>query len=222
MIKVGMPHISFTWLWLILATVPLQAQATNPYELRLACDSASFPPTISAHELARRFGAKNITGGSIYLGEGESKRGTILFADNSEKRLEILWQDTAGQRFPSVIRVQGTIGSLWTTGEGITITTRLRTLERLNGKAFRMAGFGFDGSGWVMSWSGGKLAKSGGASCEFRAGLANVGRDVTDRQLSGQVTGDHEFSSAHPAMQMLDPRVDRLYLVFKPMPPQPF
>lgn len=215
-----MQHISFTWLWLILAAVPLQAQATNPYELRLACDSASFPPTISADELVRRYGAQNVTSGSIYLGEGESERGTILFAGNSWKRLEILWQDTAGHRFPSSIRVQGTVGSEWTTAEGITITTRLRTLERLNGKPFRLAGFGWDGSGTVTSWSGGKLAKSGGNACELRAGLADAGRDAFDRRLSDQVQGDREFSSAHPAMQTLDPRVDRLYLTFKRMPPR--
>jgi hypothetical protein len=222
MIEAGMSRISFNLLWLLVTTFQVQAQATNPYELRLACDSASFPPTISADELVRRFGAQNVTSGSIYLGEGQSELGTILFAGNSEKRLEILWQDTAGKRFPSFIRVQGTGGSLWTTAEGITITTRLRTLERLNGKPFRLAGFGFDGSGSVMSWSEGKLARSGGAACEFRAGLMDVGRDATDRKLSGQVMGDREFSSAHPAMQTLDPRVDRLYLRFKPMPPHTF
>jgi hypothetical protein len=52
----------------------------------------------------------------------------------------------------------------------------------------------------------------------LRAGLATAGRDATDRQLYGQVSGDRVFSSAHPAMQALDPRVDRLYLVFKKTP----
>ena len=219
MIGIRTRRISFAALWLIVAAVQLQAQTANPYELRFACDSASFPPTISAPELVRRFGAQNVTSDSIYLGEGQSQRGTILFAGNSEKRLEILWRDTVRQRFPSMIRVQRVGGSLWTTAEGITVTTRLRTLERLNGKPFRLAGFGFDGSGYVTSWSGGRLAGSGGASCEFRAGLASPGRDATDRRLSGQVTGDRVFSSAHPAMQTLDPRVDRLYLTFKKIPP---
>ena len=219
MIGIRTPRISFAGLWLMLAAVDLQAQTTNPYELRFACDSASFPPTISADELVRRFGAQNVTTDSIDLGEGQSQRGTILFAGNSEKRLEILWQDTVGQRFPLMIRVQRVGGSLWTTAEGITVTTRLRTLERLNRKPFRLAGFAFDGSGYVTSWSGGKLAAAEGASCEFRAGLADAGRDAIDRQLYNQVAGDRVFSSGHPAMQSLDPRVDRLYLTFKKIPP---
>jgi hypothetical protein len=154
-IRICSTRISLAALSLVLAGMDLQAQTSNPYELRFACDSASFAPTITADQLVRRFGAQNVTSDSIYLGEGESQRGTILFAGNSEKRLEIVWQDTATQRFPSFIRVQGHTGSLWTTAEGITLTTRLRTLERLNGKPFRLAGFGFDGSGNVTSWSGG-------------------------------------------------------------------
>ena len=214
-----MHRILLAWLCLIPMATSLQGQPRNPFALRLGCDTASFPPTISAAELVRRFGRENVTTETIFLGEGESTSGTVLFARNTEKRLEIVWQDSAGQRLPSMIRVQGESGSLWVTSEGITLTTRLRTLERLNGKPFRLFGFGFDGSGMVKTWSGGKLEGSGGGSCRLRMGLDAIARDATDRRLASQVTGDHEFSSAHPAMQTLDPRVNRMYLEYTIIPP---
>jgi hypothetical protein len=38
--------------------------------------------------------------------------------------------------------------------------------------------------------------------------------DARQRELYKQVTGDRIFSSAHPAMRALNPRVDELLLAF--------
>ena len=79
-----------------------------------------------------------------------------------------------------------------------------------------MAGFAFDGSGSVMSWAKGRLARARGAPCELRAMLDPVLRSPADHAWYKQVQGDREFSSAYPAMHALNPHVIQLTLSYVP------
>lgn len=178
----------------------------------LGCDSASFAAGMGVDDLVKRFGAENVKPDSISLGEGEFSAGTVLFAADSERRVEILWKDTVALRAPSMVRVVGE-SSEWATKQGITLGTRLRTLEKLNGRMFRLAGFAFDGSGFVTSWANGNLDRRR-APCQIKANLSPTVNDSVDRRWYRQVTGDRDFSSGHPAMQQLDPRVERLMLEY--------
>ena len=194
---------------LLLRLSAANARHPPPNPLRFACDS--FPASLTAATLARRYGAANVVSESINEGEGEFARGTVLFPTDSSRRVEIAWRDTIARQRPEFVRVW-TARTQWETPEHITIGTRLRTLEHLNGRPFRLAGFAFDGSGSVISWSGGTLGRTTPDGCSFYAGLEPDPRDAAEARWERQVTGDAAFSSAYPAMQHLDPRVQRMEL----------
>jgi hypothetical protein len=149
--------------------------------------------------LRRRFGAANVTDGEVPLGEGETEPGTILFGKDRRKRVEILWKYP--KNTPAHAQVYGE-KSEWRTVRGITLGTTLKRLEELNGGPFKLAGFEWDYSGTVTSWEGGKLERDL-ESINLRL---EPSRKASDEDVT-QVAGESEFSSQHPIMQKLNPRV---------------
>jgi hypothetical protein len=94
--------------------------------------------------------------------------------------------------------------SPWTVAPGVSLGTRLSALERLNGRPFRLFGFAWDYGGTVADWEGGRLdALWPGQLVRLR--LQPEGG--ADGALARLVGGERLFSSAHPAMRALDPRV---------------
>ena len=85
-------------------------------------------------------------------------------------------------------------------------------VERLNRRPFRLAGFGYDHSGTQVSWQGGKLEATASSPCKVRA-VFSEGRGVEVEALTRQVSG-REFSSGDPAMQAINPRVEKLWLAY--------
>lgn len=173
----------------------------------------SFLAADDSKALSVRFGASAVVIGEIYLGEGFYETGTVLFGDAPESRVEILWHDATAQARPKFVRVQGQ-RSQWRTPEGVTPGLDLKTLERLNVKPFRMSGFGTDYEGTLLSWSGGRLGPSAVSGCSVRVRL-RPDDSVDYRHWYRQVIGAREFSSGHPAMQYLNPRVYEMWLDFR-------
>jgi hypothetical protein len=163
----------------------------------------------SEAELRERFGAAEISSTRVELGEGESSPGTVLFPHDSLRRAEIVWQDTVRRQRPARIIVRGT-ESRWQVGPGISLNTSLGDLERLNGKPFTLAGFGWDYAGVVTDWKGGALDSA----------LAGVklyldpGPSQYESAPYSQVLGDRDYSSDLPAMQQLSPKVRTIYIDF--------
>jgi hypothetical protein len=195
--------------------------ATSQRVLDFSC--STFPATTTEEELVRRFGSDYVRSGPVAGGgaEGEYTQGTILFPETIDAKVEILWKVRELKRAPYLVWIVGR-QSRWRSPEGITLGTDLRTVERVNRRPFRMAGFGFDGSGTVISWAGGRLAVPDSAGCRMRLGLdlrfePAIGTSTTaDRAtLSRQVTGDRQyFSSGHRAMQTLNPRTYKMFLEY--------
>jgi hypothetical protein len=181
--------------------------------LSLDCDS-TFPPSLTAAQLRARYGAANVSKESIDLGEGQSQSATILFPHDSARRLQILWRDTVNLRSPATVEVHST-NSLWRTPTGLTPGMTLRAVEQLNGKPFRLFGFGFDGSGVLISWADGKLATPESATCRVGGAMEDPVQQRSLRRWYAQVTGDKEFSSANKAMQALNPRLGQMQLGYK-------
>jgi len=201
--------------WLLVSLLAHVAPNSASGQQRLFGCESTFLATDDAKTLALRFGDAAVAKADIYLGEGFSEAGSVLFGDSSEDRVEILWSDVVGQRSPKSIRIRGQ-RSHWRTRMGISLGDDLRLLERLNRRPFRLAGFGWDYSGTELSWSGGRLEAADSAPCVVRARLAPEGA-VEDQgwYRYRQVMGDREFSSGHPAMQYLNPRVYEVWLDFK-------
>jgi hypothetical protein len=173
----------------------------------------TFTPDVDEAALLARFGPSNVAGGQVDLGEGQHDDGTILFGQDPEDRVEILWSLKIDRRRPAWLRVQGE-SSHWRSSEGLTLGLDLKSIERINGKPFRLLGFDWDYAGTVMSWSGGRLDQpSTKAPCATRVRLAPSGPAAAER-VERQVAGEREFSSGHPAMQTLNPRVYDMWLSF--------
>jgi hypothetical protein len=164
----------------------------------------------SAADLRRHYGAQNVEPTRIELGEGETAPGTVLYPGDSLRRLEIIWRDTVAQQGPARIILRGH-GSQWQVGRGISLGTSLQDLERLNGRPFTLAGFGWDYAGVIISWNGGSLDTAlAGIKLYLDPGVAQY-----ESAPYSQVIGDRDYPSSLPAMQQLNPRVGQIFADFE-------
>lgn len=176
---------------------------------------ATFTANESRSDLVTRFGAGNVTDALIDGGgdEGEMNPGTVLFSGQPDARVEIFWKDKEAKRNPEWMRVGGA-RSRWKSTTGVTLGTDLLTLEKLNGRPFRLLGFATDSEGAVTSWAGGELERDSTPGCRFRIWVTPQIKegDHAAQRLEDEVVGDRQFSSDHPAMRKLNPRVYQMLL----------
>jgi hypothetical protein len=138
----------------------------------------TFPADLTADELTQRFGAANVVHDSLYLGEGMFEPGTIVFPSDSSRSVEVLWKDARARQAPRIIHVTAQ-QSKWRSANGLRIGIDLHSTEQLNGRAFCIAGFGFDGSGTVTSWDG-QLSSPSNAPSRASTTFLRVYRPVSD------------------------------------------
>lgn len=161
----------------------------------------------SEQDLIAAYGSEAVQPEAVSLGEGETEPGSLVFGDDPLRRFEVAWNDTLQRRSPSFVLLMGDT-TLWRSKRGITLGVSLDSLERLNGKPFGMAGYGWDYGGAVMSWKDGALADLEGRLALALA-PANPDADVS------HVLGDGEFLSSDSALRALHPRVSRLVTRFE-------
>jgi hypothetical protein len=179
-------------------------------------------PITSASTLASlraQFGAANVREQAILGAEGNESPGAIIYPDTPTRRLAIVWGQGESAGRPADLEVcykQEPGGACeWKTAQGITLGTSLVQLERLNGHLFHIAGFGWDYGGVVLSWDGGRLEalRAGGVGLELNPDPKTIERPEAMNSYK-QVQGDHRFSSGHPAMRALNPRVSAIHYEF--------
>lgn len=195
--------------------MPVERAAVEDWKIEPRTRVGGLTRSGSELDLARAYRATNLRDSSITLGEGETAPGTLLFPDDPQRRLEIIWSDPGARRAPRRAILRGE-RSRWMLPGDLSLGTSLADLERANGRAFRLAGFGWDFSGAVTSWNGGALdSLLPGVRLylepriEHRAGAAY-------RRLQG----DREFESGNPDMRALDPRVYQIFVDFEPQADQ--
>lgn len=179
---------------------------------------------ISEEEIIEIFGAKNVLSTDVGVGEGETIPGTVVYPDDPTKTLEILWKSGGQRNTPSEVRIRGK-SSRWRTKNGLSLGSTLREIERLNGRPFRLTGFGWDYSGTVIDCNQGRLTELGCVNPEDRSRTIR-GRKLLLRLIPHEgertsreyraVLGDRDFSSGDPAMQKLNPRVYEMIIFFAP------
>jgi hypothetical protein len=167
-------------------------------------------PEGSEIELRERYGPSAVDSARIELGEGETTPGAVLYPGDSLRRAEIVWKDTLSRRRPARVILRGT-RSKWQVGRGISLGTSLQELERLNGRPFILAGFGWDYAGVVTDWKGGALDSTlAGIKLYLDPGPAQQ-----QSAAYSQVLGDRDYSSDLPAMQQLNPKVGQIFVDFE-------
>lgn len=164
----------------------------------------------SESSLRALYGDKRVKSVRVSLGEGFVCAGSrVLFKDGGY--LEITWLDPIAKASPVAIHVKG---HKWKTVDGVGLGTNLRQLEKINGKPFRLFGFGWDYSGTISSWEGGKLEKTKGGIILSLSPRTKDSQDFTPEEA--QVLGERLFLSSHPAMRKLNPRPWRLIVALAP------
>jgi len=195
----------------ISCAVGTHVRAAHP----ITCDGVWAPDT-SEEALRRYFGSSQVSRQMIDVGEGELEDGSVVYPNSPRLTILVLWKDLLGRRRPSSIRLRK--GSTQVIYEGIGIGTTLKAIERLNGRPFQLAGFDFDYSGTVTSWRGGRLEKVSGPACEIKVRLLPILPKSPSRQqlAAGEATeGDRDFESSNPNMQLLNPRVYEVLLIYR-------
>ena len=178
------------------------------------------PRGVGKFTLARMFAqaanCERLTGD--FCGQCHTCQRIALLAD-PQKLIEILWKDDQGKRFPKEVLVGGiengnyAVRSLWQTTYGIGLGMPLKSLEKINRRPFRLAGFGWDDEGTVHSWSGGILEKAFGSKSDRKV-FIRLNPDNSHLAEVRQVSGDADFSSGHPAMQTINPQIFQMIFVF--------
>jgi hypothetical protein len=188
--------------------------ASDPWLSLASGEKGSINARTTRQDLVRIYGAPNVVDQDVDVGEGETEPGTVVFPKDSERSIEILWQDPERKTLPASAQIEGA-KSLWKTVHNISLGTSLRDLERLNGRPFKLTGLGWDYSGTVTSWENGALA----AELDGRHGrvilrLDSPTPEAVDKDVA-QVVGDRDFSSHHPVMQKLNPKAYQIIWAFR-------
>ena len=200
--------------FLISAGTITSASAQSSYEIIPRLRVGAITPQISEADLKRIYGRRNVRSTRVSLGEGETEAGTVIYPRDPLRMIEIVWKDARRKRFPKLIQLTGE-RSVWKTRQGISLGTRLKELERINGKPFVLAGFGWDYEGTVVSWENGKLERE--FEKDGRTMLLRLS-DQTGHAMSGEdlsaVQGDNDFPSSNQAMQRINPKVYQIIIEF--------
>jgi len=161
-------------------------------------------------DLAKAYGAKSVRDSSIELGEGDTEIGSLLYADDPQRRVAILWSDAAVKQAPRRAILRGE-RSRWMLPQDISLGTSLTELEKANGRPFRMTGFAWDYAGGVTSWEGGALDS-------LLPGVRlYLEPRIEDRAGSAyrRIQGDREFVSSDANLRTLNPRVYQIFVDFE-------
>lgn len=156
-------------------------------------------------QLEEAYGPEALSLQEIHLGEGEVAPGAVLFERKPPARVELVWTSPERQGVARAT-VRGE-SSDWSTAQGITLGTELSRLQELNGKPFKLTGFGWDYGGTITSWEGGQLEALG--SLRLRVGVTG------GQEIPQDLLGDHEVASDAAGMAELGPRVTEMTMDFQ-------
>jgi hypothetical protein len=159
----------------------------------IGCDGA-FAKDTSHAKLVTAFGAKNVTFKEVDAAEGSKEKATVLFDDDPTRRIVVFWHDDKNRTRPSIINISAP--SLWVGPGGIGNGLKLTDVEKLNGKPFKLAGFDWDGGGFVRELDG-RLKPAGcNLVIRFEPGIANP---LPARYA--EVTGDKTIVSSNKLLR---------------------
>jgi hypothetical protein len=201
----GLQVVWFTAFLFSVTALAFGQKEADPWLLKTNAGSDALNSHTTHEDLIRVFGAANVVEQDGIDGmSGDMEYGTVLFPKDPERTIEILWQ-TSDKKVPISLTIRG-LKSKWKADRGISLGTSLNELEKLNGRPFRLRGFAWDYSGTVASWEEGSLDSDlqapGGVVLRLDAPM-----DKLTETESREVQGDGEFSSRHPIMKKLNPRV---------------
>ncbi|HEY6372804.1 MAG TPA: hypothetical protein VIX37_19665 [Candidatus Sulfotelmatobacter sp.] len=134
--------------------------AADPWLILASGEKGAINAHTTRQHLHRVYGASNVSEQDADVGDGEIEPETVLFANDPERRIEILWKDPDKKAEPTSVSVRWK-KSRWHAEHGITLGTSVNELEYVNRRRFRFAliNEGTDQAEELFSWRGGLLGK---------------------------------------------------------------
>jgi hypothetical protein len=187
----------------------LNAQQEQNGALDFSC--STFPADLSESDLIARYGQGSVITALVTGADDPSFEGTVLFPNQDDARVEIAWNDAKTKQGAAWVRIQGQ-RSRWRLPNGIALGDDLLGVERRNGFPFRLSSFSVEGQGTVRSWGRGRIHNADAERCGIRISFQPNWDGTDDPLLVRQVIQGREFSSGHPAMQAINPRVRAIWI----------
>jgi hypothetical protein len=156
----------------------------------------------SSHiRLAQVFGPDNVTYTEVDGPDNAKIMASVLFPRDPSRRLEVLWNNEQSRSGTQVIAINGK--SNWAAPRGVKLGTPIATVEKLNGKPFKLTGFGADGS-TAADWQEGALLKLPNG-CKI--GMRFMADPRTQQQAIAQLASAKELLSSDAEVRALRPTV---------------
>jgi hypothetical protein len=155
----------------------------------------------SSHlKLATAYKPENIVFTEVDASEGKKLMATVLFPKDPKRRLEVWWDNETSRSGTYLIVINGQ--STWTAPKGLKLGLQVAQLERLNGKPFKLKGFGSGSEASVSDWQGGALESIAGG-CKVGVSMRadpKASADAVERAGS-------ELASTDAAVKAIKPSV---------------
>lgn len=180
---------------------PLPAQPARA----VGC-SGAFAKDSSHLKLAAVYKSENVVFTEVDGGEGRTLMATVLFPKDPKRRLEVWWENEAARSGTYLIVINGQ--STWSAPKGLKLGLQLAALERLNGKPFKLKGFGKDSNASVSDWQGGALTSLTGG-CRVGVFLRADPKAPPD---AVEQVGAAELASNDAAIKAIKPSVAEILI----------
>lgn len=132
--------------------------ANDPWLILKNGQAGSINAHTTREDLVRKYGISNVTEKDAEDEDGETQPLTVLFAEDPQRRIELLWKFSDKKTEPAFVTIRGK-ASRWHATHGISLGTTLPELEHINGRPFHFAltNGGTDMAEEHISWQGGAL-----------------------------------------------------------------
>jgi hypothetical protein len=205
-----------TTLFAAAVTIAGCAAQTNDWLIVPGKRAGPITASTTRVDLVRLFGAANVTEGETTIGDAGPMPCTKVFAKKPDSSLTIVWEENKRNKQIAAIEFcQDSTDSncRWRIADGVGFGTTLKTLEKMNGRPFKILGFGWDFSGQISSWEDGRL-QAWQTPCGNVALSLNPTEAATASPAYASVTGDRVLLSSNPSLQKLDPGISRIEFSF--------
>jgi hypothetical protein len=172
----------------------------------IAC-SGVFAKDSTHLKLALKYDSRNIVYGQVDGPDGSKLNASILYPNDPRRRLEVLWNNDASRSDTSVIAINGK--SQWIAPRGLKLGLAIAAVEKLNGRPFKLTGFGKDGSASVVGWEGGALSALPGGC---KVGMRLLADAKSPEAARGAVAGDKKHLSNEAGVRAVKPAIGEILI----------
>lgn len=171
----------------------------------VAC-SGVFAPGSSHEAIESIYDAKNVTFTEVESGPAGGKlMATVIFPNDPKRRLEVVWRNEDARADIHQIAITG--HSTWTGPKGLRLGMSLAAVEKINGKPFKLQGFGQSDAAAAIDWQDGALASLPGG-CDI--GVSFAANPKAPQSAREEVAVDQDFLSSDAAIRAVKPVVTEI------------